>query len=589
MWKKIGNRIGFFFWTSFLLLGEAQSVSVNLKPERIIFGESTRYYVTVKDIKEPSPPQIPENPDFQIQELPPSSNSRQMISFGAQGLVQEEHFEMVFRYIITPKKVGQCEISGFTYTHESFSQGVQPILFYVEKEAPGNKYVEVVLKTVPSEKIYLGQPFVLQIVITSERKLPPDNCTIDTEWIVDLPNFTIGEPKIPPKGKAFDILLDVPNMRRGDRIPFEREVMNREGVVSYQYTFQQEYIAMNSGSHQIPSCLLRCGGLFDENRGRWIDLKVIEPSNSLDLLIQDAPEEGRPESYCGGIGTFTFESSLEKNEIALGEALVFRLKIRGIGNLKTMGLPKIPAHPNFKYYEPKMEIKETGKRYEQEATILAEVVPKASGTYALPPVLFSYFDIQKKTYQTLTSPAFEVKVQKTEGTTLEVGGPSKENSYKEIKTGVQYIKEELSLLNHQNYYFKNTFYWLLYPITLLLYTIFTLRRRFLQRYSGNESLKAKDQAYKKASLRLIETKDNRSVANLYEIVTTFLSEKLMLPLGMINTKQIVEPLTQQHVKPENIQTISKLLEEMEHSRFGGVSIENLETRVTQALNQLEKL
>lgn len=584
MSKKIGNWLGFFFWA----LLEAQSVSVNVKPERIIFGESAGYYVTVKDIKDPSPPPLPDSPDLEIQELPKSSNSRQFINFGPNGLVQEEFYETTFRYLIKPKKTGQCLIPGFTYTHEDFSYVVPPILIHVEKDAPGNKYVDIVLKTIPEEPIYLGQPFSIQIVVTSKKKLPPDNCTIDANWIVDLPNFLVGDTKLPPKGKAFDVLLDVPNMRRGDRIFFERDILNQTGETLYQYTFQQDYIPMSAGTHQIPPCLLRCAGLFDDTRGRWVDLKVIKPSNPLEIQIQEAPAEGRPESYSGAIGTFTFDATLEKTEVQLGEALILRMKIRGVGNLKTMGIPKIPEHPNFKYYPPKMEIKDIGKTYEQEATLLAEFVPKTTGTYSLPPIPFTYFDIQKKTYQTLTGPSFEVKIHKSEAGKVEVGGTTSEKNYQEIKTGVQYIKEDLRLLKHQNYLFKNLLYWLSYPGILVLYIALTLRRRFLQRYSGNESLKIKDNAYKKARSRLAQLQNSTSVSELAEIFVTFLSEKLIRPIGTVNPRQIVTPLTQHHIQTETIQQITKLLEEIEFSRFGGAPVENLNTRVSTLINDLEK-
>lgn len=595
MLKKTGKWL-FFSFIIFVCFSRienatAQSASAEIQPKRIVLGESTYYLLTIKDIQDPTPPVFPKSANYEIEILAPDvrSSSFRQIDFITGKIIKNENHHVVFRFRLTPKHSGQIEIPGFTYNHQQFSQNIAPVLFIVEKEAPGNKFVNVQLRSNLSE-VYVGQPFSITITVLAEKKLYPEECAIEADWIVDIPNFSTGYFETPAKYKTFYMDLDTQNSPRRAEVPFEQEVLEENGNNSYQYKFTREYIPMSAGTYEIPPSTLKCAGLFEETRKQYVNLKVIKTSNPLKLLIQDAPEENRPETYSGAMGDFTFEATIERPEIQVGEAWIVQMKIRGVGNIKTMGTPKIPELPDFKYYEPKIEVKEISKKgYEEEALILAEIVPKKPGMYTLPPILFTYFDTKTKTYQTLKSPPFELTAKKSDGKILETFKASEDSEHQKIQAGIQYIQENLSLLKHQTYYFNAWLYWSIYPVSLLIYGLLNLRRKMQHSYSSNEALRARDMAYKKAKTQLSNL-GTEPLTQLAEIWITYLSEKLMLPPGLISAKQISEPLHKTKASATLIQEIIQLIQDLEYSRFGGTKgASDLEKRVSDTLNKSEKV
>ena len=134
------------------------------------------------------------------------------------------------------------------------------------------------------------------------------------------------------------------------------------------------------------------------------------------MQVKALPLENRPANFTGAVGDFDFKVTTSKSNLKANESAQVKVEVSGKGNLKLIDLPSIDTPNGLERYEP--EHKESirtnlsglsGKVYDQYT-----VVPQYRGKYMIPPVSFSYFNLDKKSYETITTePIALVDVQRT--------------------------------------------------------------------------------------------------------------------------------------------------------------------------------
>ena len=120
--------------------------------------------------------------------------------------------------------------------------------------------------------------------------------------------------------------------------------------------------------------------------------------------------------------------------------------ISGTGNFKLIATPEVKFPEDFEIYDPKTDNKlrltSAGQTGNQVIEYLA--IPRNAGTYKIPPVEFSYFDIKSQTYKTLTTEEYVLNVAKGDGSTTQ-------------NVANYTNKEELQLLNQDIRFIKMPF------------------------------------------------------------------------------------------------------------------------------------
>ena len=127
--------------------------------------------------------------------------------------------------------------------------------------------------------------------------------------------------------------------------------------------------------------------------------------------VKSLPEDA-PASFSGAVGRYTMSHKLSANKAVANSALTLQLKISGTGNLKFISAPKLELPNTFELYEVKSEEKIQNKAsgsigYRQ---FDYPFIVRAEGNYEVGPVEFSYFDIEKKEYVTLSTPVMNIEV-----------------------------------------------------------------------------------------------------------------------------------------------------------------------------------
>ena len=125
------------------------------------------------------------------------------------------------------------------------------------------------------------------------------------------------------------------------------------------------------------------------------------------------PQENVPPSFNGAVGSFTLNVSVGPTNVAVGDPITVRIQLSGQGPFDTLALPEQPGWHDFKTYPPTTKIDTTGdplgirgsKTFEQV------VVPQNAEIKELPPVSFSFFDPEGKSYRTLSGQAMKLVVR----------------------------------------------------------------------------------------------------------------------------------------------------------------------------------
>lgn len=134
-----------------------------------------------------------------------------------------------------------------------------------------------------------------------------------------------------------------------------------------------------------------------------------QKSELVSLEILPLPDNGKPDSFSGGVGDFTVSASLDKNQAKVNEPVTVKVQVDGRGNLSGVGEPKVDWPKDFEIYETKDNVKTTqsGVGVKNFEILL---IPRAGGKFTLPGIEMSFFDPTEKKYKTERTSPMELSV-----------------------------------------------------------------------------------------------------------------------------------------------------------------------------------
>lgn len=130
-------------------------------------------------------------------------------------------------------------------------------------------------------------------------------------------------------------------------------------------------------------------------------------SNELNFDIKSLPQNIKL------IGSFEVDSNIDKQQIKKGEAISYKLKIEGLGNIDDISDIKLPLD-NLTIYENKPQIKAEIKNGEYGGVFekVFSIVPNKS--FVIPSINFEYFDKDLQKIVTKTTKSYEIDVLEEE-------------------------------------------------------------------------------------------------------------------------------------------------------------------------------
>ncbi|HSO77950.1 MAG TPA: BatD family protein, partial [Bacteroidales bacterium] len=145
-------------------------------------------------------------------------------------------------------------------------------------------------------------------------------------------------------------------------------------------------------------------------------------SGPVTLYVNTLPSP-QPSDFYGAVGSFGVTSLLNRTEIEVNDALTYTVTLKGSGNLSLAGAPIISFPQGIEKYDPKVSIKSTGagagsKTYEYL------LIPRNTGTFDIPPLSYTVFDLSQQKYVTYRTDGYRINVTGSTGAGAAADAPA---------------------------------------------------------------------------------------------------------------------------------------------------------------------
>lgn len=294
------------------------------------------------------------------------------------------------------------------------------------------------------------------------------------------------------------------------------------------------------------------------------------------INVKALPTVGKPDNFFGAVGTFDFKVTPSKTALKSNESLKLNVTVSGNGNLKLFSLPKPEIPSALEIYDP-----EHNENVETQLSGMTgsindayTIVPQYKGKYPIKPLKFSYFDLNSKTYKTITSAPLLIDV--LDGPDFALASKNKIiNDKNEAVVNKPFanikLKTNFSALKKQDFLGSKMFYGLLFLPFLLLPVIVIIRKKKQANDAdvvGNR-IKNSSKLVKKYLSEAKKQQGNKEpfYIALEKAMHNFLKAKLNIETFDMSKEKITEILLLRNANRETVNQFINLTENCEIARF----------------------
>ncbi len=308
------------------------------------------------------------------------------------------------------------------------------------------------------------------------------------------------------------------------------------------------------------------------------DVKKQLSTGTTTINVTSLPEP-KPNDFSGAVGSLSMTSSISATDIAVNNSITLKLNITGTGNLKMIKTPKIEFPTDFEQYDPKVDnkfsVNQTG--FSGSKSIEYIVIPRHNGTFEIPPVTLTYFDLTSNSYKTLTTERYNINVVKgaADSSPTTVYSGKDQEQVKQISSDIQYIKTGNLRIRPKTEVFAGTLtFWLCLIIPLFIAVLLGIVFNKKAKENANIALVRNKKANKEATKRL-KAASRHLKANQKEqfydemlaAIWLYLSDKLNIPLSSLNKENAKEGLEKKNVPQDISADTITLLTNCEFERY----------------------
>ena len=335
-----------------------------------------------------------------------------------------------------------------------------------------------------------------------------------------------------------------------------------------------------------------------------VNVKKELSSQALTLEVKNLPENGKPASFAGAVGNYSFKSDIDKTELSTNEAVTLTLTVSGTGNVELLQMPEPVFPPDFEVYDPKIStstnVGPQGLTGTKRAEYLA--IPRRAGSFTIPPVEFSYYNSSTDSYEVLSSDPYEIKVEKGSGSD-DGGGvfTSNQEDIKYLGSDIRHIMTgDARLKPTHTVFFGSAAYFVALLVLLLLFIIllFVLKKReqMSKDTAANRNRKADKVArgrLKNAYLHLKAKDQEKFYVEMSQALWGYIADKLGIERSKLSMDTVSETMKGKNVPDELTQQFVDTLNNCEFARFAPGSAEekmdDLYQRGIDVISKAEKV
>ena len=308
-----------------------------------------------------------------------------------------------------------------------------------------------------------------------------------------------------------------------------------------------------------------------------IQIKKTLMTPKLTIDVKPLPA-GKPADFSGGVGEFNISSSINSTKVKTNDAITVKVVISGTGNLKLVGEPEVKFPEDFEVYDPKVDSKFrlTNAGLSGNKVIEYLAIPRNAGTYKIPAIKFSYFDIKSRSYKTLTTEEYTVQVEKGAGNASQtIANFTNKEDLKVLNEDIRFIKQnDVKLSPKGKYFFGSMGYWLFYIIPGLIFiACFLIYRKQIAANANVAKVRTKKankvavKRMKQAGKLLAANEKDAFYDEVLKALWGYISDKLSIPVSQLSKDNIEEELRKYGVAEDLIKEFLNALNSCEFARF----------------------
>lgn len=539
-------------------------------------GENDRFEVTftfegkdINAVKNFTPPSFK---DFRILSGPNQSQSMQIINGAVSASVS-------ISYILLPNATGAYTIGSASIQYEGMTHTTEPLKITVvkgnskpkEENQSGVSNEEIaknifIRASVDKNKVYQGEQVTVTYKLYTRLNIASQ---MSVDKLPQYQGFWAEEIETTPNISFVNEVVDGKQYRTGI---LKRVALFPTQSGNLEVTPLQLTIPIQIQKKKNPNNVW--DDFFGDPFGRGETIQYQAKSNILKVNVTALPENRKPESFKGAVGKYNFTAQLDKQETKTNEPISLKLKISGTGNIKLMELPQFELPTGFEKYEPKLndQINRSGKISGiKEAEYL--FIPRISGVREIKPIEFSYFDPEKKSYITLKSKRFNVKIE--QGTASVNNNLADQQGVQQLDDDIRYIKTSFTDVGQQGSIILFNFkFWLAVIIPLFAAAGLIIWKRRKDKLSGNIQLlryqkaeKVARNRFKKAKKFLEQNNSELFFSEISQALFGYLEDKLHISKADFTLEKAEEELLKKNISSGLIDKMKTNAQKCEFIRF----------------------
>ncbi len=551
-------------------------------PATVVQGEQFRLSFVLNE--EGKDLRLPDMPDFEVLFGPSTSTSFSQRTVNGKTTSERS---VSYTYILMANKVGTftiepatIQVDGSQYTSNSLTVEVLP----PDEASARDSSPGAAEGRRGEERSSAGSPTVsakdafIRAIVSKGSPYEQEGFTVTFRLYTTLNIVNFGKIRF-PEFEGF--MVEEIELPMNQQLQMERY----EGRNYYTADLRKTLLfPQRSGQINIPSGSIEM--VFSVPSGRrvstffgsqevMVDVKKNMVTNPVAINVKPLPAN-RPASYANAVGTFTMKPSISATRVRANEAITLRLELSGTGNLKLIRDPEVRFPDNFETYDPSVDnsFNVTTNGLNGIRTIEYMAIPRYEGQYTIPPVEFTYFDLNSRSYKTLTSPEYRLEIEKGDPSVAPAGAFVSRQDVK-VEQDIRFLKTgEPSYTSSISFFAGSLGYWLWYLIPLLLLLVAYLINRKQAIEKANVALVRTRKANKVAIRRLKvaekylkEEDKERFYEEVLRAVWGYFSDKLSIPVARLSKNNIEAELSELGVEDELVGRFMQILDTCEFARY----------------------
>ncbi len=310
--------------------------------------------------------------------------------------------------------------------------------------------------------------------------------------------------------------------------------------------------------------------------GRTESVEYTAKSNTVKIKVLPLPQTSLP-SFTGAVGDYSLQTSIDKKNVKQNEPITLKVMLSGEGNINLLDMPELQIPNGFEKYEPKISANVSrGGLINGKKSFEMLIIPRVSGSFEIPPMHFTFFNPKKKTYQTASSPSYNITVE--QGSAEYTGGGSglSKEEIKLLGQDIRFIKNNFTDLTPKNNESEDSTIldFSLYSLPLLGLIGFLFWKQKKEKLSGNIMLLKNLRAEKIAKARLKtaakylkEKNDSLFFTEISQAIFGYLEDKLSINKADFTVESAITKLHANGADENLISELKQILDKCEFIRF----------------------